>query len=110
MCASSQRIYEISIGSVPSVEKTMEFLAVASVEIGLEVNADKTKYTFMSHDHNAGPCHNIKIDNCSLERVEEFKYLGKNLTNQNSIEEEIKKRMKSGNACCYSLQNRMPSI
>jgi hypothetical protein len=61
------------------------------VKIGLEVNADKTKYTFMSHDQNVGRYHNIKIDNSSLERVEEFKYLGTNLTNQYSIEEEIKK-------------------
>ena len=43
--------------------------------------------------------HNIKIDNKSFERVEEFKYLGKPLTNKNSIQEEIKSRLKSGNAC-----------
>jgi len=33
-----------------------------------------------------------KIDNSSCERVEEFKYLGTTLTNQNSIQEEIKSR------------------
>jgi len=37
--------------------------------------------------------------------VEEFKYLGTTLTNQNSIQEEIKSRMKSGNACYHSVQN-----
>jgi hypothetical protein len=36
--------------------------------------------------------------------VEELKYLGRNLT-QNSIQEEIKSRLKSGNACCHSVQN-----
>jgi hypothetical protein len=36
---------------------------------------------------------------------EEFKYLGTALTNQNSIQEEIKSRMKSGNACYHSVQN-----
>ena len=40
----------------------------------------------------------IKIDNSSFERVEEFKYLVTTLTNQNSIQEEIKSRLKSGNA------------
>ena len=30
----------------------------------------------------------MKINNSSIERVEEFKYLGKTLTNQNSIQEE----------------------
>ena len=32
---------------------------------------------------------NMKVDNSSIERVEEFKYLGKTLTNQNYIQEEI---------------------
>jgi hypothetical protein len=60
----------------------------------------------MSRDQNAGRRQNVKIDNrCSFfERVEQFKYLGTNLTNQNSIEEEIKSRLKSGNACYHSVQ------
>jgi hypothetical protein len=37
---------------------------------------------------------NMKFDNRSLERVEEFKYLGTNLANKNSIQEEIKSRLK----------------
>ena len=43
------------------------------------------------------------VDNSSIERVEEFKYFGTTLTNQNSIQEEIKSRLKLGNAChvCY---------
>jgi len=47
----------------------------------------------------------IKINNSSYERVEEFKYLGTTLTDQNSILEEIKSRLKSRNACCHSVQN-----
>jgi len=38
----------------------------------------------------------MKIDNSSIERVEEFKYLGTTLTNKNSIQEEIKSRLKLG--------------
>jgi len=34
---------------------------------------------------------------------EGFKYLGTTLTNQNSIAEEIKSRLRSGNACCHSV-------
>ena len=37
--------------------------------------------------------------------MEEFKYLGTTLTNQNSVEEEIKSRLKSGSACYHSVQN-----
>jgi len=41
--------------------------------------------------------------------VEEFKYLGTTLTNQNSTPEEIKSRLRSGNACYYSVQNLLSS-
>jgi len=47
----------------------------------------------------------MKIDNSSIGRVEECKYLGTTLTNKNSIQEEIKSRLKLGNACYYSVQN-----
>ena len=67
----------------------IDAIVVASKEIGLEVNADKTKYMVMSRDQNAGRSHSMKVGNRSFERVEEFKYLGMTLTNQNSIQEEI---------------------
>ena len=47
----------------------------------------------MSRDHKEGRSHSIKTDNSSFGRVEEFKYLGTTLTNQNSIQEEIKSRV-----------------
>jgi len=53
----------------------------------------------MSRDQNAGRIHSVRIDNSTFERVEEFKYLRATLTNQNSIAEEIKSRLRSGNAC-----------
>ena len=46
-----------------------------------------------------GKSHTMKADNSSIERVEKFKYLGTTLTNQNSVQEEIKSRLKLGNAC-----------
>jgi len=55
---------------------------------GLEVSADKTKYMVMSRDHNEGRIQSVRTDNRNFERVEEFKYLGKTLTNQNSIAED----------------------
>ena len=51
----------------------------------------------------------MRFDNFAFERVEVFKYLGKNLTNQNSIAEEIKSRLMSGNACYHSVQNLLLS-
>jgi len=53
--------------------------------------------------------HNIKINNSSFERVVQFKYLGTTLMNRNSIHEEVKSRLKSGNACYYLVQNILSS-
>jgi len=96
-------------GSVHTVKENAETLVVATKEIGLEVNADKTNYMVMSRDRNAGRGHSVKTDNSSIERVEEFKYLGTTLTDQNSIQEEIKGRLKLGNACYHSVQNLLSS-
>jgi hypothetical protein len=41
--------------------------------------------------------------------VEQFKCLKITLTNQNSFYEEIKSRLKNGNACCHSVQNILSS-
>jgi len=61
----------------------------------------------MSRDQNAGQNHSVRIDNSTFESVEEFKYLGTTLTIQNSIREEIKCRLWSGNASYHSVQNRL---
>ena len=96
--------------SLHAVKKThTEVLVVASKEIGLEVNADKTMYVVMSGNQNAGRSHSMKTVNSSFERVEDFKYLGTTLTNLNAIQEEMKSRFKSGNACYYSVQNLLSS-
>ena len=92
-------------GSLHTVKKNTEALVVASKEFQLEVNADRAKYMVMSRDQNAGRSQSTKIDNSSIERVEEFKYLGTTLTNQISIQEESKCRLKSGN----SVQNLLSS-
>ena len=64
---------------------------------------------FMFRNQNAGRIQSVRIDNGTFERVEEFKYLGTTLTNQNSIAEEIKSRLWSGNACYHSVQNLLSS-
>ena len=92
-------------GSIHTIKKNAEALVVASMETGLEVNADKIKYMVMSRDQNTGRSHSIKINNCSFESMEEFTYLGTKLTNQNSIQKE----MKSVNACYHSVQNLLSS-
>ena len=100
-------IWELS--GLVYLKENAEALVAATREIGLEVNADKTKYMVMSPDQNAGQIHSVRIDNSTFERMEEFKYLGTTLTNQNYIAEEIKSRLKSGNVCYHSVQNLLSS-
>ena len=57
-------------GRVHTIQKNTEALLVASKESELEVNANTPKYMVMSGDQNAGRCHNMRIDNSSIERVE----------------------------------------
>jgi len=63
----------------------------------------------MSRDRNAGRIQCVWFENSTFERVKVIKYLGINLTNQNSIAEEIKNRLKSGNSCYHSVQKRLRS-
>ena len=99
----------ISGGSVHTVTKNTETLVAATKEIGLEVNSYKNKYMVLSGDQNAGRSHSVQTGNSSFERVEQTKYLGTKIMNRNSIQEEIKSRFKSGNACCHSVQNLLSS-
>jgi hypothetical protein len=96
-------------GSVHTTEKNADVSVVASKGTGLVANAEKTEYMFMSRDQNAGQNRNIKIHNKLFERVKHFKYLETSLTNQNSIHEENQSTLRSGNACCHSVQNLLPS-
>jgi hypothetical protein len=51
----------------------------------------------------------VKIANMLFEHVSQFNYFGVTVTNQNLIQEEIKWRLISGNACYHSVQNLLAS-
>jgi hypothetical protein len=96
-------------GSINAIKENTETLLEASRDVGLEINAEKSKYMIMSCHRNSGQNQNIKIANESIENVAKFKYLGATLTNQNNIHDEINIRLNSGNVCYYSVQNLLPS-
>jgi len=62
-------------------------------------------------DSAFSPCCYLRVcmDNSIFETVEEIMYLGTILSNRNSIQEELKSRLKSRNACCRSVQNFLSS-
>ena len=60
-------------GSIHIIKEKAEALIIESKENGIEVNANKIKYMVLSRNQNTGRSHNIKADNSSFEKVEEFK-------------------------------------
>jgi hypothetical protein len=92
-----------------TINKNRETLIDASKEVGLELNVEKTKYVLVSHDQNSDQNRNIRIRNRQFQNVSQLKYLGTTVTYQNLIQEEIKRRLNSGNACYHSVQNVLSS-
>jgi hypothetical protein len=77
---------------INTIKKNMETLIDANKEVGLEVNAEKSKYMWLSRHQNAGQKHDIKIVDRYFENVAQFKYLGTTISDQNLIQEKIKRR------------------
>jgi hypothetical protein len=63
----------------------------AGKEVGLEVNTEKTKYMLLSRQQNGGQNQDIKIGNRCFGNVEQFRYLGTTITNQNLIQGESRR-------------------
>jgi ribosomal protein S2 len=91
--------------NIDTINKTTETLIDASKGVGLEENVETIKYMLLSCHKNAGQNHDIKIATRCFENVAQLRYFGTTVTNQNLIQEEIKKRLNSGKACYHSDQN-----
>jgi hypothetical protein len=76
--------------SINTIIENTETLLVASRDVGLEMNAEKTKYMIMSRHQNSGQNQNTRIANELFGSVAKFKYLGTTLTNQNCTHVEIR--------------------
>jgi hypothetical protein len=95
--------------NIDTLKKNTDTLIDASKEVGLEMNVEKPKYMLLSRHQNLVQNRDIKIANRSFENMSQLKYLGTTVTNQNLIQEEIKRRLTSGNACYLSVQNLQSS-
>jgi phenylalanyl-tRNA synthetase beta subunit len=94
------------LGEIINAVKTdTQILLEASREVGLAVNSEKTKYVVVSRHQDVGQDHSLLVRSKSCENVAEFKYMGRTVTNQNCIHEEIKNTLNFGNACYHFLQS-----
>jgi hypothetical protein len=93
---------------IDTIEKNTEALLDASKEVGLEVKLEKSKCVLMSRK-KVGQKHSKKIANWSFEGVAKFKFLGTTLTDQYCVQDEIKCRLNSGNACYHSVRSLLSS-
>jgi hypothetical protein len=93
--------------NIETIKENTEILIDAGKEVGLEINVEKTKYMLLSRHQNIGQNRDIKKANRSFENMSQFKYLGTTVTNQNLIQEEMKRRLKL--KCYYSVQSFLSS-
>jgi hypothetical protein len=84
------------LGDKDIIRKNTLTLIDDSKEVGTEINVEKSTYILQNHD--------TQIANRSFKNVTQFKYLRIRVTNQNMMQEEIKRKMNSGNACYHSVQ------
>jgi hypothetical protein len=95
--------------NIDTVKKYTKTLFDDSKEVGLEINVGNTKYMLLSRHQNAGQNRDVRIANRSFENISQFKYLGTTVTSKNLIQDEIKWRLNSGNACYHSVQHLLSS-
>jgi hypothetical protein len=95
--------------TIDTIKKNMETLIDDSKGGWFRNKCRENQVMLLSRHQNVGQNWDIKMAKRSSEIVLEFKYLGTTLTNENLIQEEINKRLNSGNACYHTVQNFLSS-
>jgi hypothetical protein len=86
---------------------TFQKLKEISVQSGLIINEQKTKYLRCTRKNYA--MDSVNINSMHLEQVKSFKCLGSIVNGNNSIEEEIEERIVLGNKTYYANQTLFKS-
>ncbi|KAL4126538.1 hypothetical protein QTP88_010759 [Uroleucon formosanum] len=82
----------------------------AAKRVGLEINAEKTEYMVVQRHEQIG-CRNevLEVENYKFKRVQQFKYPGTLITQQDEIGTEIKARIQAANKCYFGLTKLLKS-
>lgn len=88
------------------MNENTETLIDACEEIGLDENTDNAKYMQLCRYQILGQNNDPKMANIHFENVVSFKYFEMTKTDQNLIENEIKRRLISDNTCKLSTKIR----
>ena len=82
-------------------------LEASAKEMGLKVNAQKTKY--LQVGKNPHTQRSVTVNGQEYERTDSFVYLGTLVTADNDVSEEIRKRIIAANKCFYGLLRHLKS-
>jgi len=75
-------------------------------KLGLQINQEKTKYMIVERKNNLkkNKIGHLKMKNYKFERVENFKYLGVILDEDNNNQTDLQERIKNANKTYFMLQ------
>jgi hypothetical protein len=84
-----------------ALKETFITLQKEAEKLGLIINTDKTKYMQLTRKTNLTKQDN-EVTGTSYEAVNQFIYLGSQINNKNSIQEEIRRRIQAGNRSVFA--------
>jgi hypothetical protein len=92
----------VNARSLPALEALCVELSRQAGRVGLAVSPDKTKYMKFSASPSRRSVKRVTINGVTYEGVAEFIYLGTLISNDNSVEKEIQKRIFVGNRTYFA--------
>lgn len=93
--------------SAVELQSIIDIFAEAYAKFGLSVNHSKTKVLFQPIPHTCPPTPVIKVDDISLEVVEQFQYLGSLLSQNMKIDLEVEHRIQAASVAFGKLWRRV---
>jgi len=88
--------------SLPALEAMCAEISREAGRVGLLINPDKTKYMRFSASPSGRSVKEANINGVTYEGVAEFIHLGTLISNDNSVEKEIKRRILTGNRTYFA--------